>query len=135
MGASETPILQRIRLAVGCLPGIRVFRNNVGTGWIGEVASHTPDRVIIVNPRPLRAGLCTGSSDLIGWRTITIGPEHLGRQVAQFLAIEAKAPGGRVSLDQTNFISQVRSAGGCSGVAYSPEQARQIINQPLYDNP
>lgn len=132
---TETPILQRIRLAIGALRGVRIFRVNTGTGWVGEVASQSSDRVVIVNPRPLRAGLCQGGSDLIGWRSITIGPEHLGRQVAQFLAIEAKAPGGRVSSDQTNFISQVRAAGGCAGVAYTPDQAKQIITQPIYDNP
>ena len=112
---TETPILQRVRLAVGALNGIRVFRNNTGTGWIGDVASHTPDRIVLLNPRPLRAGLCTGGSDLIGWRTIN--------GVAQFVAIEVKTPTGRATPDQLNFIAAVNSAGGHAGVVRSSDEA------------
>lgn len=124
----ESQILQRIRLYVGALRGVRIFRHNVGTGWVGEVLGHSPDRVVIVNPRPLRAGLCTGGSDLIGWRTVTIAHGHVGRQVAIFTAIEVKQSGGRVTPEQQNFIDQVRLAGGLSGVAYTPEGAKEIIN-------
>jgi len=120
---TETPILQRIRLAIGAMSGVRIFRCNNGTGWVGEIANHTPDRVIIVNPRPLRTGLCAGSSDLIGWRTVTIN----GRKIAQFVAIEVKSPTGRATPEQSNFIEQVNLAGGLAGIAHSPEDAVSLF--------
>jgi hypothetical protein len=54
MGAFETPILQRIRLAVGCLRGIRVFRNKfqsapglaAGRNWL-TIAEWKYDEVSI----------------------------------------------------------------------------------------
>lgn len=33
------------------------------------------------------------SSDLIGWRRVLIGPQHVGTVMAQFLSREIKAPG------------------------------------------
>ena len=108
--------------------GIRVFRNNTGTGWIGDVASHSPDRIVLINPRPLHAGLCTGSSDLIGWRTIIAQP---GQRIAQFVAIEVKTQIGRVSPEQANFISVLNAAGGLAAVVRSPEEAIALCQQKL----
>jgi len=109
---SETATLQSIRLALGTLPGLRLFRNNVGM---------LPDR----EGRPVRFGLHPGSSDLIGWRSITITPDMVGKQVAVFTALEVKAPGGthRVTAEQRHFLDTVEAAGGFAGVARSPEQA------------
>lgn len=109
---SESAALQAIRLALGTLPGLRLFRNNVGVLRDSE-------------GRPVRFGLHPGSSDLIGWRSVTITPEMVGQRVAIFTALEVKAPGGthRVTTEQHTFLRNVEAAGGIAGVARSPEQA------------
>ncbi|MCX5794934.1 MAG: VRR-NUC domain-containing protein [Elusimicrobia bacterium] len=127
MGSQETPLVQLIRLRIGAAGGVRVFRNNVGTGWVGEVAAHDRDRIVLLNPRPLQAGLCKGSPDLVGWMTVTITPEMVGLRIAQFVGLEAKGPTARVRPEQQNFIDHMLAAGGRGGIVYSPEQAHVLL--------
>jgi hypothetical protein len=125
---NETNLTRAIMLKVGSmLQNVRIFRNNVGTGWTGKVI-HQGSRVIIENPRPLHAGLCQGSSDLIGWTTVEVTPEMVGAKVALFTAVEVKTPTGRVSAEQANFIQRVRQAGGIAGEARSEADAIQLLN-------
>ena len=113
---SEAVIQQQIRLALGSGP-VRLWRNNTGT---------LPDR----QGRPVRFGLCKGSSDLIGLRTITIGPEHVGQTMAVFAAVEVKSATGRPTPDQRAFIDTVQSMGGIAGIARSVEDAAAILQFP-----
>lgn len=99
----ESDIQKQIMLALsqaGCV----VWRNNTG---------------MIKNPqgRPVRFGLCVGSSDIIG-----IGPG------GRFLAIEVKTAKGRATEKQLNFINRVIKAGGIAGVARSADEAVKIID-------
>jgi len=129
---SEHHTQQEIRLALSNGDS-RVFRNNVGVGWTGTVKRLPGGRVLIEDARPLDAGLCKGSSDLIGWKSITVTPEMVGRSLAVFVAVEVKGPKTRITPEQTNFIDRVISAGGLAGIARSVKDARNItnhINQP-----
>jgi hypothetical protein len=110
---TEQQIQQAIRLALGRGP-VRLWRNNTGT-------------LYDANGRPVQFGLCKGSSDLIGFRTITIGPEHLGQRLAVFAAVEVKSPTGRVTTEQTAFIDTVAGMGGLAGVARSVDDAAEIL--------
>lgn len=110
---NEQRIQQEIRLTLGSGP-VRLWRNNTGT---------LPDR----QGRPVRFGLCKGSSDLIGLRSITIGPEHVGQTLAVFAAVEVKTQAGRITPDQQAFIDAVAGMGGLAGVARSVEDAAQIL--------
>ena len=101
---------------------VRMFRNNVGTGWQGQVVSKELGAVVIQNARPLHAGLCVGSSDLIGWKTVTITPDMVGQQVAVFVAAEVKTATGRLTGEQQNFLNKVRDAGGLAVVIRSENQ-------------
>jgi hypothetical protein len=128
---SEHEIQQRLLLACSRGP-VRLFRNNTGLGWAGQstkvtqgnlraVAAHLqPGDVVIRQGRPLHAGLCVGSSDLIGWRTTESG-------LAQFVAVEVKSERGRVSSEQTRFIDAVNQAGGCAGIARSVGDAQALM--------
>ena len=114
MANAETTLQQEIRLALGTIPSARIFRNQVGS---------LPD------PRTGRLvtfGLAKGSADLIGWRTITIGPEHVGQRIAVFTSIEVKTPTGRVRPEQQAWCQAVLAAGGFSGIARSVSDALQI---------
>ncbi|NIO83420.1 MAG: VRR-NUC domain-containing protein [Candidatus Aminicenantes bacterium] len=103
---------------IGGRPDVRLFRNNCGTAIM-------PDGSYV------KYGLCNpGGSDLIGWRSITITPDMVGRRVALFTAIEVKSGKGRPDKDQRNFIKQVKKAGGLAGVARSPASAEKIIDLP-----
>jgi hypothetical protein len=118
MANLETTLQQEIRLAVGTRPDLRLYRNNCGS---------LPD------PRTGRLvtfGLTKGSADLIGWRTITIGPEHVGQRLAVFLSIEVKTPTGRVTPQQRNWQAAVLAAGGISGIARSVSDALRIATDP-----
>ena len=64
-------------------------------------------------------GLFPGSGDLIGWRTVTVTPDMVGKPIAQFLSIEVKTPTGRVRPDQTNWLVQVNLSGGHAIIARS----------------
>ena len=72
--ASEMNTLRGILLHCG-RGATRLFRNNVAGAWVGqsrrfsraETVVVQPGDVLIRNARPLHAGLCEGSSDLIGW--------------------------------------------------------------------
>ena len=111
--ASEQSIQQHIRIA--CSTGdTRLFRNNTGT---------LRDQ----HGRPVSFGLCKGSADLIGYRTVTITPEMVGQQVAVFTSIEVKTPTGRIRPEQQAWLETIQAAGGIAGVARSVEDALRIV--------
>lgn len=112
---AETDIQQRIRLALGTHPQVRLFRNQVG---------QLPDPR---TGRPVQFGLARGSADLIGWRTITITPEMVGQRIAVFTSIEVKTPTGRLTPAQSAWLGAVHTAGGIAGVARSVRDAEEIV--------
>jgi len=111
---SEQTIQQHIRLA--CSKGdCRLFRNNTGT---------LRDQ----HGRPVSFGLCRGSADLIGWRSVTITPEMVGQQIAVFTSIEVKSSSGRVKPEQQQWLNAVQAAGGIAGVARSVGEAMDLLS-------
>ena len=91
--------------------GSTCFRNNVGTGWVGK-PTFNGSKLTLENYRPLQAGLCKGSSDLIGWTPIQVTSDMIGMVLAVFSAWEIKTPTGIVSKEQKNFIEVVNNSGG-----------------------
>lgn len=125
---SEMGTLREILLA--CSRGAtRLFRQNTGQGWVGqsrrfsraETVVVQPGDVLIRNARPLHAGLCEGSSDLIGWT------QRDGAAV--FTAIEVKAERGRVTPEQAQFIDVVNAAGGVAGVVRTVADAEAVLRR------
>lgn len=125
---SEMSTLRQILLTCSRGP-TRLFRQNTGQGWVGqsrrfsrsETVIVQPGDVLIRNARPLHAGLCEGSSDLIGWT------QRDGAAV--FTAIEVKAERGRVTQEQAQFVEVVTAAGGIAGIARSVEDAHRLIDR------
>ncbi len=105
----EGNILKRIQVALSNI-GARVFRNQVG-------------RYLLVDGRYLQSGLVKGSSDLVGWHSVTITPAMVGRKIAVFVACEVKGPKTAVTPEQYIFIENVKRAGGIAFIARSPEEA------------
>ncbi len=123
----ESEIQNRALLALS-KGDTRLFRNNTAMGWAGKVISHVGNRVTLDDARPIHAGLCVGSSDTIGWHTVTVTPEMINNRVAVFTAIEFKAGWGRVTPEQATFGRAVEAAGGLYCVAYSVEDAAKLLN-------
>jgi hypothetical protein len=110
---NETSLSHHIQLGVS-EQGVKIFRNNTGVGWVGEIVRRTADTITLRNPRPLHAGLTVGSSDLIGWTPVTITQEMVGRKLAIFTAIEVKAPREKATPKpaQKIFLQAVEVDGG-----------------------
>ena len=100
---SEAALMRRIQMRASDM-GDRLFRNNVGCVWIKRFF--------------LRYGLCVGSSDLIGWKRVTITEDMVGQRVAVFYAVEVKA-GTKTTKEQAHFLKEVIQAGGVGLVAHS----------------
>ena len=77
--------------------------------------------------RFVRFGLCKGSSDLIGLRSMVVTPEMVGQRIAQFVALEIKAPQGVVSPQQQAFLRLVQELGGVASVCRSIEQVQAVL--------
>ena len=117
MANEETTLQQQIRLAVGLRKDLRLFRNNTGS---------LPDPR---TGRPVQFGLARGSADLIGFRTVTITPDMVGKQIAVFTSIEVKTPKGRLSKEQSNWLALIKRSGGIAGVARSIQDANEILGK------
>ena len=112
--------------------GCRVFRNNVGNGYLGDLVTVLPNGdVVLRNWRRVQFGLAPGSSDLIGWRPLTITPAHVGHPLAVFTALEVKTARGAIRPSQRNFIAAVRQHGGIGTVARSEDDALdRVLREP-----
>lgn len=112
MPQSESALLNRLLLRCSEL-GARIFRNNVG-------------RLQDARGRWVTYGLCVGSSDLIGYLPVTIGPEHLGRTLAVFVAIEAKTT-TTLRPEQRKFLNVAGQHGAITCLARSVEDADMTL--------
>ena len=124
----EHAIQNRIRNALAGVAA--VFRCNVGHGWQGNATTLPDKSVLIREPRRFTTGWPPGTSDLIGWQSVTITPEMVGQRVARFVAVECKSGTGRLTEEQARFIAAVQSAGGIAGVARCEADALALLTQP-----
>lgn len=105
--------MRAIALAVSEAELATLFRNNVGVGWQGRIVRHEHGKLIILeNPRPLHAGLCEGSADLVGWSARGL-----------FTGLEVKRAGKKLTNVQQNFGERVAAAGGIFARVDSIESA------------
>ena len=114
MSKLENEVQREIRLALGKMPGLVLWRNNTGVakfGFDGEKGR-------------VRYGLCEGSSDLVGIITL---PNGTGR----FIALEVKrhAQGSKESELQEKFLALVRSRGGFAATVRDAEEAKQAVER------
>ena len=109
---NETYIQQTMLPAIS-RGNCRMFRNNVG----------------MLNG--VKFGLCTGSSDLIGFTSKTITANDVGKTIAVFTAIEIKTEKGRASEPQKKFIEMVNKFGGIAGVCRSVEEAQKLVGREI----
>lgn len=113
---TEAAVLQDIRLALGTEPGLRLFRNNCGA-----LRDHSG--------RLVRYGLHPGSADLIGWRSVVITPDMVGKPIAIFTALEVKTLNrtSRATPEQIQFLAAVHDAGGIARIVRCQADAMAAV--------
>lgn len=105
-GRSEAAVQANVRIEAAQLAHagrrIKLFRNNVGAL---KDARGVPIRYGLANDTPAM-NAAIKSADLIGWETITITPQMVGGQVAQFLSVECKEEGWTFTASQRERAQQ-----------------------------
>ena len=135
--ALESVVQRRAWLLLGRF--CTLFRLNSGKAWLsgaGPAQRLQDGSVLVPAARPIALGLAltngdpvVGQSDLLGWHSVVVTQEMVGTKVAVVTGIETKrTKGGHKREGQINFANQLEIAGGISGFASSPEEAKQIIN-------
>lgn len=99
----EGLIQDAIREALGDVPELALYRNNVG------VAKHFDPRTH--RETVVKYGLFNGSADLIG--------VYRGR----FVSLEVKTPEGRATKEQLQWARVIRACGGHAAFVRSAEEA------------
>lgn len=110
--SSESLIMREIRLELGKIPEVVLWRNNVGSA---EYVSPQGD------VQRVSYGLCPGSSDLIG----------IIRGSGRFLALEVKRPGEYPTKQQRMFLALVTMAGGVGAVVTSVDDALRVVKAAI----
>jgi hypothetical protein len=102
----EQDIQNAIRLAVGGLDDVRLWRNSTGS---------LPDSRGV----RVRFGLAVGSSDLVG----ILAPS------GRLLSLEVKTARGRTTSEQETWMTIVRRFGGFACVVRSAEEALAAVDR------
>lgn len=102
---SEGEIQDAVRLALAEVPGLVLWRNNVG------MAEHWTPRGV----QRTRYGLAPGSADLIGCLN------------GRFVALEIKTPTGRLTPEQKTWLALVERHGGLTAVVRSADDALAAV--------
>lgn len=117
--------MKHVQLIVSKL-GQRVFRNNTGQAWQGDVHRLRDGSVLIKNPRPVHFGLVKGSGDLIGFVKKTVTHDMLGNQILIFTNLEIKSKNGRITKEQQSFHEYISNNGGISEIIKSLSEGDQL---------
>ena len=130
--SNEIPLMKELQMAASQM-GARLFRQQVGQGWIGKAkriaragtVAVKPGDVVISAARPFHAGI-EGMSDLGGWMPVKITPDMVGQTLAVYAQAEVKDE-GRATVAQLRWIEAVTRAGGIAGVVRSHDDLRAIL--------
>lgn len=123
--------------------GARLFRMNVGFGWIADpsktvkatkpvTVTMQPGDVLLRQARPFKSGV-EGMSDNGGFTSVVVTPEMVGQTVAISTWVEDKQGSGRTTPPQRSFIAMVRRFGGRAGVSRNDEDTAAIIRGEIRD--
>lgn len=104
----EAELQDEIRLALAEVPGLALWRNNVGVGSVGRAQTR------------VRFGLSVGSADLVGVVRMDSG-------VGRFIALEVKTAAGGVTPQQRQWLQLVNGLGGYASIVRSVEGALDAV--------
>ena len=125
---TEHEIQNEIRLAVTRKnKATTLFRANVGKAWTGKKVVCSDDMITLHEARPFTTGLSVGFPDLFGLQTVKIMEDMVGKEVAVFVFLEVKRPGGRVMKAQERMTEHLRSLGARGGIVHSVDEAINVL--------
>jgi hypothetical protein len=114
---AESKILNQVMDLVNSFcTGMEIFRNNSGVFKRVRFGLHNK--------------LTTkGTADCIGWKTVVITPNMVGKRFARFLSIELKDTGEKIipGSEQDQWRKKVLAAGGIAIEADSPEAVQELL--------
>lgn len=130
----ESEIMREIQLALANVRGLRLWRANVGKGWVGDseqcvrALDGSGRTVTLFGARRFDTGLPKGFPDLFGVmeRRANVNGTHVIATLPVF--IEVKSGRGRVRPAQLAFITAMQQTGCLAGIARSVEDAKRIIS-------
>jgi hypothetical protein len=113
------------------MPGVKLWPNPVGLGYLGTVVSEYQEGkdnfIVLKNPRRMKFGLAKGSSDCIGFKSVELS----GYNIPRFCALEIKAGTDRLKPQQKNYQNMILESGGIAGVVRSPADITRIMSLPI----
>lgn len=120
---SEQALGKRICLMASNL-GHRIFRSNVGEGWIGKAIFFSkpakvevyPGDVIIRKAKRIHFGLHTGQGDYLGFS-----------KTGRFISLELKTETGKIREEQIIWRDAVNKAGGIAGIIRTEEEGMDLL--------
>tara|TARA_R110000850_G_scaffold391_1_gene2246 strand:+ start:27 stop:449 length:423 start_codon:yes stop_codon:yes gene_type:complete len=132
MATPEAKASLKVRLAAN-KQGCRLFRNNSGVAYddsgrpvffgLGNLGKKSKEDI--------------RTPDDVGWCSVTVTPDMVGKKLAVFVAIDSKKLGfepkcsyriGTREYGQNKFFDMVINAGGIAGFAAKADHVDQIIN-------
>lgn len=130
---AEADFMRRLQMKATQL-GARLFRQQVGMGWVGkhqritkpDVVSVRPGDVVIRNARPFHTGV-EGMSDLGGWVPVVVTPDMVGQTVAVYAQAEIKL-NARPTKEQIAWVDAVNKAGGRAGIVRSEQDLADVLS-------
>lgn len=132
MSSQETPLMKDLQIAASRF-GARLFRQQVGMGWIGKAIHFKiakkitvgPGDVLIKGARAFHAGF-EGLSDLGGWVPVTITQDMVGQTHAVYAQAEVK-DGAQPTEEQLKWIAAVNRAGGIAGIVHNEDELKALL--------
>lgn len=91
----------------------RMFRSNSGMAWAGKIVSRDNEKntITIKNPRVFH-GMPEGFPDTVGFQSVTVTPEMVGKRIAIFKCAEFKTGNQKLTYLQSKFKKMVDKMGG-----------------------
>lgn len=138
MGARETAI-QNSGLIAASKQGAKLFRNQVGAGWVcppNRTKKYTKNGkryVLLEDPRWMEYGFPTGSGDVQGLHPVVITADMVGQKIARYVNAEAKTEDGKPGKGQSEWHEFIWANGGLSGFYRSDEDMLRILSGDKVD--
>lgn len=106
-----------------------LFPNPVGKGYVGKCVSFKNGVAVIENARIVDFGLFPGSPDDVGWRSIIVTPDLVGKRIAIAVGFEYKKKKGQRRKKQKDTIKKMQEWGCIAAFIEGIDDAERAINQ------
>ena len=107
--------------------GCTLFRANCGVAWTGNDKVKMKDGSLLIrDPRPFY-GMTEGFPDLVGWQTIEITQEMVGKKIARVIFPEVKTKTGKALDGQVRFKNKADKDNVVCGLVRSIDDFEELV--------